>query len=246
MLPEQLFEFTRENIDTYLKAVAKEYRKISGKGVPAELILIGGASVLINYGFRNMTTDIDALILSASSMKEAINIVGDRYNLPNGWLNTDFENTSSYTAKLIQYSEYYKTFSNIVTVRTVSAEYLVAMKLQSGRSYKNDLSDILGILAEHEKRHAPLSLDRIKKAYTDLYGAWEQISDKPRVFIEKAMENGNFEQQYAETRKDEQTADRLLTGFEHNYPGTVNSANVEDIISLLQRIKNQNRPDNQE
>jgi hypothetical protein len=67
MSSEKQFEFTKENIDLYLKEVAKEYRKQAGKKMPAELVLIGGASVLINYGFRNMTTDIDALIQAASS-----------------------------------------------------------------------------------------------------------------------------------------------------------------------------------
>lgn len=163
MSPDQVFEFTRKDIDTYLKAVAKEFRKISGKDVPAELILVRGASVLINYGFRNMTTDIDALIMASSSMKDAINAIGDRYSLPNGWLNMDFENTSSYTTKLIQFSEYYRTYSNIVTIRTVSAEFLIAMKLRSGRQYKNDLSDILGILAEHEKKGQPADPGSNKK-----------------------------------------------------------------------------------
>ena len=55
MSSEKTFEFTKENIDLYLNAVAKEYRKRVGKTMPAELILIGGASVLINYGFRNAT-----------------------------------------------------------------------------------------------------------------------------------------------------------------------------------------------
>lgn len=86
MSSEKPFEFTKENIDLYLNAVAKEYRKRVGKGMPAELILIGGASVLINYGFRNATTDVDAVIEAASSMKDAINAVGDRMGLPNGWL----------------------------------------------------------------------------------------------------------------------------------------------------------------
>lgn len=62
MSSDKQTEFTKENIDTYLKEIAKEYRKQIGKKMPAELILIGGASVLINYGFRDMTTDIDALI----------------------------------------------------------------------------------------------------------------------------------------------------------------------------------------
>ena len=93
MSSEKQFEFTKDNIDLYLKEVAKEYRKKAGKKMPAELVLIGGASVLINYGFRNMTTNVDALIQAASAMKEAINYVGDRYGLPNGWLNADFMNT---------------------------------------------------------------------------------------------------------------------------------------------------------
>ena len=76
--------FTKGNIDTYLKALAKEYRKLGGRKLPAEIVLIGGASVLINYGFREMTTDIDALIQSASTMKEAIDHVGDMYGLPRG------------------------------------------------------------------------------------------------------------------------------------------------------------------
>ena len=103
MSSEKQFEFTKENIDRYLKEVAKEYRKQAGKKMPAELVLIGGASVLINYGFRNMTTDIDALIQAASAMMEAINHVGDRYGLPNGWLNADFTNTDSYSVKLSQF-----------------------------------------------------------------------------------------------------------------------------------------------
>ena len=83
MLSEKQIEFTKENIDLYLKEVAKEYRKQAGKKMAAKLILIGGASVLINYGFRNMTTDIDAVIEASSLMKEAINHVGDLYGLPN-------------------------------------------------------------------------------------------------------------------------------------------------------------------
>lgn len=90
MSSEQNAEFIRENIDIYLKEVAKEYRKQVGKRMPAKLILIGDASVLLNYGFRNMTTDIDAVILAASSMKDVINKVGDHFGLPDDWLNAAF------------------------------------------------------------------------------------------------------------------------------------------------------------
>ena len=53
MSSEKQIEFTKENINTYLKEVAKEYRKQIGKNMPAEMILIGGASILVNYGFNH-------------------------------------------------------------------------------------------------------------------------------------------------------------------------------------------------
>ena len=142
---------------------------------------------MINYGFREATTDIDALIQAASVMKEAINNVGDRYNLPNGWLNTDFKKTGSYTPNLVRCSVYYRTFSNVLTVRTVSSEYLIAMKLRSGRQYKNDLSDIVGVLLEHKKRMTPITYDQIKNAVCDLYGDWEVIPDISKELIESVM-----------------------------------------------------------
>ena len=112
--------FHKENLDLYLRELAKAFRKLNGKAMPAEIILIGGASVLINYGFRDTTYDMDAIIIASSAMKQAINQVGDKYELPNGWLNTDFMKTRSYSPKLVEHSVYYKTFSNLLEVRTVT------------------------------------------------------------------------------------------------------------------------------
>ena len=82
--------FTKDNLDVCLSKLAKEFRKSNGTKLPAEIILIGGAAVLANYGFRDMTYDIDAIIRASSAMKEAINKVGDELGLSNGWLNSDF------------------------------------------------------------------------------------------------------------------------------------------------------------
>lgn len=235
MSSEKQFEFTKDNIDIYLKEVAKEYRKQAGKKMPAELILIGGASVLINYGFRNMTTDIDALIQASSAMKDAINSVGDRFGLPYGWLNSDFTNTGSYSEKLSQFSVYYRTFSNVVTIRTISGEYLIAMKLRSGRQYKSDLSDILGILAEHEKRGMQLSVEQIRKAAEDLYGDWNALPESSRVFIDNVMKDGRFEELYEKTVIGERETGALMVQFEEDYPGVVNISNEAEIVVNLQK-----------
>ena len=102
--------FTKENLDACLSRLAKEFRKLNGRKMPAEIILIGGAAVLANYGFRDMTYDIDAIIQASSAMTDAINMVGDEMGLPNGWLNSDFMRTKSYSPKLLQHSVYYKRF----------------------------------------------------------------------------------------------------------------------------------------
>ena len=234
-MSDQRFEFTKENIDLYLKEVAKEYRRQVGKNMPAELTLIGGASVLINYGFRKMTTDIDAMIHAASAMKDAINRVGDKYELPNGWLNADFTKTDSYSSELAQYSVYYKTFSNVLEVRTIAAEYLIAMKLRSGRKYKNDLSDILGILAEHEKRGTPITFEQIREAAARLYGSWDAIPVDSQSFINDAMKNGSFEDLYVQIQNTELETKNLLIKFEKDYPGLARKSNIDEIIDALKK-----------
>ena len=239
MPSENRIEFTKENLDTYLKEVAREYRRLAGKGMPAELILIGGASILINYGFRGMTTDIDALILASSAMEDAILRVEEKFDLPHGWLNADFTRTESYTPKLKEYSVYYRQYANVLTLRTVSAEYLVAMKLRSGRQYKNDLSDVLGILAEHEKRRTPLTMEQIKKAVCDLYGDWNALTEKSQRFMEDVMNDGHFDALYQQVSASEQDAYNALLRFEKNYPGVTNEANVDEIIKSLQKKKDQ-------
>lgn len=230
--------FTKDNLDGYLKDLAKEYRKRNGKAMPAEIVLIGGAAVLVNYGFRDMTTDVDALIQAASSMKDAINTVGDRFGLPNGWLNDDFVRTDSYSPRLSQYSVYYRTYSNVLQIRTISAEYLIAMKLCSGRKYKNDLSDVVGILAEHEKTGDPISWERIDSAVMALYGSWGVIANEIQVYIRDVLEHtGELEQMYSRIVDEERAAKDTLLEFEQDYPGVANTENVNSILNTLKAKK---------
>lgn len=230
--------FTKDNLDLYLKELAKEFRKQNGKNMSAEIILIGGASVVINYGFREMTYDMDAIISAASSMKDAINVIGNKYNLPYGWLNTDFMNTESYTPRIIQYSKYYRTYSNVISYRTITGEYLVAMKLMAGRLYKYDLSDVVGILMEQEKSGNPLDLDMIKKAIVDLYDSYDNIPDNSKAFIEKIIEKGNYEEIYNNIRQEEIDNKEILLDFQEEYPESINKDNVNEIISNIRKRQN--------
>ena len=72
MSTDNRFELTKKNLDLYLKEVAKEYRKLNRNGMHAEIIIVGGGSILINYSFRLSTTDIDAYTQTSTSFKEAV------------------------------------------------------------------------------------------------------------------------------------------------------------------------------
>lgn len=235
--------FTKGNLDDYLRMLAKEFRKRNGKVMPAEIILIGGASVLINYGFREKTYDFDAIIRASSAMKDAINYVGDENQLQEGWLNSDFTKTNSYSPKLVQYSTYYKTFSNILTVRTISKEYLVAMKLRSFRTYKNDLSDIVGIYREQMELGDPLTKERVEQAVVNLYQSWDSISENAQNLINRLETIEDFDTFYDETRKSEIENEETLMQFEGKYPNKLNDENVDSILkSIKQKAKKSKGP----
>lgn len=229
--------FNKSNLDTYLKALAKLFRKQNGKGATAEIVLVGGAAILVNYGFRDMTTDIDAVIHASSSMKDAINQIGDQYNLPSGWLNADFMRTASYTSKLNEFSKYYKTFSGVLQVRTISAEYLIAMKLKAGRKYKNDLSDIVGILAEHEKREQPITWDCVDLAVHHLYQGWKGVEEDTKTFMQNVFKTGNHIKLFEQLQEQEKRAKDALIEFQQEYPNTVTESNVDSILeSIVNKI----------
>ena len=224
---------TKENLDTYLKEVAKQFRKLNKKAMPAEITLIGGASILVNYGFRDSTYDVDALIQASSAMKDAINYVTDALGLPNGWLNEDFKNTKSYTPRLVKHSEYYRTFSNIVTVRTITGEYLVAMKLMAYRQYKHDISDIVGILCEQQRRGKPLTFEQIDKAVMDLYDGWGNMPENAQALIQNILENDDMDALYEAYANEEAAAKDALITFEEKYPDVLKEDNLGEILKYL-------------
>ena len=224
--------FTKENIDELFKELGKEFRRLNGNKMPAEIVIVGGAAIVAKYGFRDTTTDIDALLYSSSAMKEAINRIGDKYNFSNGWLNQDFKKTSSYSDQILLYSRPYKTFSNILTVRMLPDEYLVAMKLASFRAYKHDRSDIIGIISESH-----VSEEKIRMAVDNLYGEWNKLSNAKEAdeFLKVVYKTENLSELLNAVLESEQGNLKILKKIDSEYDNVLNQNNVNDVIKAAQK-----------
>lgn len=204
------YSFSKEQLDNIFKDIGKELKKkLKNKNFSYELIIVGGASILLNYSFRMSTIDIDCLDVNDALMNEIINEITNKYQLPNGWINTDFTKTNSYTPKLIQYSSFYKSYSNgALVVRTIKDEYLIAMKMVAARKYKHDYSDIYGIIKENET----LTFDKIKTSITNLYGNTDVVSEEMMSFVEKLFSDSSLA--YLDIKKQEtETKETLLKKY---------------------------------
>ncbi len=180
-----------------------------------------------------MTNDIDAIYNASIDMKEAINKVGDDFGFNNGWLNDDFIMTKSYSDKLIEYSKFYKTFDHILDVRTIDKEYLIAMKLMSFRKYKNDISDIIGIIFNEKDKGNNIELNDIKKALVNLYGSNYKLSKEAKTFMSEVLKEKNLKELYYSHKNNEKLIKQKLINFNNDVP--INENNIDEIINLIEK-----------
>ena len=96
------------------------------------------------------------------------------------------------------------------------------MKLMAGRQYKYDLSDVIGILWEHAKAGKPMTLDLIKKAATNLYGDYNNLPERSRVFVENALDSADYGSLYRRVRQMEKENKDILVQFQKDYPRATN------------------------
>ena len=97
------------------------------------------------------------------------------------------------------------------------------MKLMSGRQYKNDLSDIVGILWEHQKSGKPISRESVEKALETLYGADVAIPETSAQLLSAVFASADYETLYGTIRKSELDSMELLLKFERSSPNTLKS-----------------------
>ena len=223
----------RQEINNALNMLSKDLKKTYGRNVVIEIILVGGASITLNYSFRQGTTDIDVLVSDGVySIKESVYRVAEAMGLPDDWLNNDFTKTASYTKRLIGCSTFYKTFNQVLYVRVVKDEYLVATKLVSARRYKNDLSDIIGIINENSN----ITKTLVEAAVEELYGDVNYVDDEMWSFLGRCFADPSLDN-YRNIALIEQDNKSKLIRFEENNSGEIKKDNVNEILKLINEKK---------
>ncbi|HET9956926.1 MAG TPA: DUF6036 family nucleotidyltransferase [Polyangiaceae bacterium] len=164
------------DIRTALDALSEELESATER---AELLVVGGAALVLLYGARQATKDVDACFLkpSAAVVRSAAARVAGSLDLPEDWLN---DGAKAYIVTLTEGPILYESES--LLVRAPSIAQLLAMKLAAWRDEidRSDarllLSNVQGSLEDVRALIEPLVLphQRDKAAYA-LDDLWESI-----------------------------------------------------------------------
>jgi predicted nucleotidyltransferase len=113
--------------DDIIRAFETLARQIGASEPPHELIIAGGAALVILYGARESTKDVDAVRFDLT-VREAARCVADLLGLPDDWLN---DGAKGYLQGLTRGEVVFRAPG--LLVRTLALPQLLAMKLSAWR-----------------------------------------------------------------------------------------------------------------
>lgn len=130
---ENSFKLDKDDMMKYFKQIDQALKEQNQHG---EIIISGGASMCLVHEARQSTKDIDALYEPKNLINEISQQIADKNNLNSDWINDGVKGFLHPDMK----SEVILKFDNL-TVSSVSAEALLAMKLTALRARTQDLND---------------------------------------------------------------------------------------------------------
>ena len=133
---------TREEAEAALQELVAELEQ---RGHKSKIYIVGGAALMLGFGARDATRDIDAVITPRAEILQIVAEVARRKNLTDDWLNSA---AAMYVPawpddpnpRIIISTER-------VQISIASAEMLLAMKIHASRG-RQDIEDLRFLLAE--------------------------------------------------------------------------------------------------
>ncbi|HZU67997.1 MAG TPA: DUF6036 family nucleotidyltransferase [Ktedonobacteraceae bacterium] len=145
----------KQDIEKYLHMLGQELlqRQLTG-----EILLVGGAVMLLKVQNREVTKDIDAYFNpeQANTIRDAARVVAERERLPENWINDaakGFFYTQPPTALWAEYPG--------LRIYIPSLDYLFAMKAIAGRP--QDIEDMKALARDLKLSNSNEALALVKK-----------------------------------------------------------------------------------
>ena len=112
------------------QAFDKLSEELERQSQPTEIIVVGGAALVLLFNARESTKDVDAYFVTpdVSRLRTAAETVADSLGLPTDWLN---DGAKGYLVGVSAGKVLYQ--SPVLTVRAASVAQLLAMKLAAWR-----------------------------------------------------------------------------------------------------------------
>lgn len=164
----------RREIVEALTALANE---LEGRGISAEMYVVGGAAIALAFDERRATRDIDAVFEPKAIVYEAAAVVAERLGLPGGWLNDAVKGflagSDPAAAPVLDLPG--------LRCLTASPETLLALKVLAHR-VGEDESDVRLLAAELGLTRAEDILDLAERTYGD------RLEPAARFFVEQLFD----------------------------------------------------------
>ncbi|HEY3853961.1 MAG TPA: DUF6036 family nucleotidyltransferase [Verrucomicrobiae bacterium] len=170
--------YSRKELETMLSLLNEQLGK---NGITGEICIVGGAAMILAFGSRESTRDIDALVMAPAGVRAAVAQVAESNGFSPTWLNDGVKGFAS--GQSTELREILK-FGHLRVV-TPPAEYILAMKCLAAR---------VG-LDEHDKEDAKFLIKHIGLRGADAvlgiverYYPRERIPAKTQYFIQEVCD----------------------------------------------------------
>lgn len=131
-------ELKKKDILKYFEEIN---RRLESEGRHGEILIAGGSALTLVYNARQSTYDIDAIFEPKEDMRKIIQDIANSYDLSDDWLN---DGVKGFITENMN-SSVFLNYSNL-TVSSLDAECLLAMKLTSARTLSKDMDDSIFLM----------------------------------------------------------------------------------------------------
>ena len=171
-------QFSRKELEGMLALLNEELRR---EGITGEICIVGGAAMVLAFGNRASTRDIDALVMEPATVRAAAARVAAANNLPPNWLNDGAKGFAS--GMPIELKELLQ-FSNLRIVAPPPA-YILAMKCIAARVGldEHDKEDALFLIRRLDLHDSAAVLELVAEYYPS-----DRIPAKTRYFVQEVCD----------------------------------------------------------